>query len=449
MFDKKHILSRRKIKAYNAHRNYDNRGLPICLATHKSLRFMPEGNMTVCCHNNDFVLGRYPEKTPMEAWNADKKLFLREKLSKADFSAGCQACYYAFDKKAFDSVNPLLYENYEINSKYPVILDFKIATECNLRCIMCSEYSSSSIRNACNIPSDNSVYDDVFIDLIREFIPYLKEARFSGGEPFMNEIYFKLWDLLIEINPDCKIFIQTNGTLLNDRIKQLLARGNFYLNVSIDALSPGLYAKIRQNASLEKTLENIEFFAEYSERNKRKFGITACAMQDNISEWDGLVVFANQYNASIWFSEVYFPFVNALWLMSVDEIEAFLLKFKRVDFQIEKETDEYNVRVFNDLINKLQDYHVFKSKQSRHKKGVIRGSKLKTKLGILFKQSIDTNPLVWSNIENILDVDSECLFYDFTGQFINKYNADFAYKHFGLMSVDELEKNFAAIKIDA
>lgn len=449
MFNKKYILSRRKIKAYNAHRNYENRGLPICLATHKSLRFMPEGNMTVCCHNNVFVLGRYPEKTPLEAWNANKKLLLREKLSKADFSTGCQACYYAFDKKAFDSVNPLLYENYEINSKYPVIFDFKIATECNLRCVMCSEYSSSSIRKACNLSSDGSVYDDGFIDSIREFIPHLKEARFSGGEPFMNEIYYKLWDLLIEINPDCKIFIQTNGTLLNERIKSLLKRGNFYINVSIDAVTPELYSNIRRGAKIDKTLANIEYFANYSKYNKRKFGITACAMKDNVWEWPDLVKLANNYSAHLWFSEVYFPFVNALWLMSADKIDTFLLKFKRVDFQIEKETDVYNVRVFNDLIDKLQDYHVFKSKQSRHKKGVLCGSMLKTKLGILFKQSIDTNPQVWSNIETILDVDSECLFYDFTKQFINEYNADFAYKHFGRMSVHELKKNFAAIKIDA
>jgi hypothetical protein len=82
MFKRKLILDNKKIKAYNRFRVETNRDLPLCLAPFKSLRFMPEGNITVCCHNNSFVLGRYPDVSPIDAWNGQEIKIIRKNFQK-------------------------------------------------------------------------------------------------------------------------------------------------------------------------------------------------------------------------------------------------------------------------------------------------------------------------------------------------------------------------------
>ena len=59
---------------------------------------------------------------------------------------------------------------------------------------------------------------------------------------------------MIELNPKCKISLQSNGTILNEKIKSILQRGNFHIGLSIDTLDPMRYEKIRSGAKIESTL---------------------------------------------------------------------------------------------------------------------------------------------------------------------------------------------------
>ena len=182
----------------------------------------------------------------------------------------------------------------------------------------------------------------------------------------MNNIYFLIWEKLVKENPECKIFIQTNGSILNSKIKDLLERGNFYINVSVDAIESELYSRIRKNADINKTLKNINYFAEYSLKNHRKFGITACAMKDNVGEWSSLVNMANELNADIWFSEVFFPFKNALWTTKSSELKE-LYRIAEVNF--EKNENKYRFNNFNKEILKIlfKGFMICTSKQNQEK----------------------------------------------------------------------------------
>lgn len=445
LFKNKKVLDRKIVKAYNSQRREQNIDLPVCLAAHKSLRFMPRGNITVCCHNNTFVLGVYPECTPKQAWESKEMKLLRKKISKADFTLGCQSCFYAFENELFDSVNPLLYENYGYNNKSPIILDFKITTECNLECIMCSECSSSSISNNNSNRSGNSIYDEKFINSIYDFIPNLKEARFSGGEPFMSEIYFKIWEILIEKNPQCKIFIQTNGTLLNSRIKSLLKDGNFNINVSLDALDSELYSKIRKNANIDKVLSNIEYFTEYSRTYNRKFGITVCAMKDNISEWINLVDYSNKQYAYIWFSEVYFPFVNALWTAKSSELKKYLyILDKSIEAYFSSVADA-NYVVYKNLIKKLRSLYELAVKRENSINSYCNTKDLAKRLKKKFTNQIEKNPNKWVNIEqSLIDMgDREIL--DLSKILMNDFCPELMYNELSKLNKAALIKNFKEI----
>jgi MoaA/NifB/PqqE/SkfB family radical SAM enzyme len=74
--------------------------------------------------------------------------------------------------------------------------------------------------------------------------------------------------MIIAINPKCLIMVQTNGMVLNERIKNLLSRGNFQIGVSIDSLKKEVYETIRPHGKLERVMENINYFSEYSKRKK-------------------------------------------------------------------------------------------------------------------------------------------------------------------------------------
>ncbi len=442
-----YILKKNIVKKYNKQRVEKNFALPICLAPYKSLRFLPDGKITVCCHNNSFVLGVYPQVQLNYIWKSNKLKYLQKKLKKADFSAGCQTCFYAFENLMFESVNPLLYENYEINSEYPIMLDFKIATECNLECIMCSEYSSSAIRTSLGLENIQSVYDEAFIDSISFLLKHIKEARFSGGEPFLNNIYFLIWEKLVKENPECKIFIQTNGSILNSKIKDLLERGNFYINVSVDAIESELYSRIRKNADINKTLKNINYFAEYSLKNHRKFGITACAMKDNVGEWSSLVNLANELNADIWFSEVFFPFKNALWLAKSKDL-AELLKIAELNFENNNSNVQqncYNHIILKNLIIKLKDLWEQAELRESEADNYCTTVELVEKLKIKFSKLIKNQPDKWEIIEEAILSFENIKILDLSLFIERDFDRMFVFDAFSRLTKEELTENFGVL----
>ncbi len=441
VFKNKFRLNNKIIKKYNSSRKLENYELPICLAPFKSLRFMPNGDINVCCHNNSYVLGRYPQNNIKEVWEGDKLKKLRKSISKADFSLGCQVCLDAFESGDFESVNPLLYEDFDQKKDQPVILDFKIATECNLECVMCSEYSSSAIR-AKNDIAFKDLYDENFINQIKNFIPEIKAARFSGGEPFLNKIYYKLWDIIIKRNNDCEIYIQTNGTILNEKIKNLLEQGKFFINVSIDAVNPELYSKIRVNGDFNKLKSNIEFFSEYSQRNNRKLGITACAMKDNLAELPKIVEFANKYNAEIWFSEVYFPFWNALWTQKSEFIRKNLLELEKYNFEIHNSIAAKNHKIYQNLINRINNTLRITENIEKNTKYFIKTEKLLLKLKKIYITHCFNDLQDFIKIEKAINRLGDVFIYDFTLEFSKFYDKKYIFQQLNFYSEDKLFRNF-------
>jgi len=438
------------VREYNQSRILQNRNKPICLAPFKSLRFLPDGNITVCCHNNSFSLGKYPDTSIMSAWNSNELEFLRKKMDKADFSAGCQDCLSSFEEKQFASVNPLLYENYSDNSKFPVILDFKSATECNLMCVMCSEYSSSAIRRCTDskLYSEASVYDKDFVEEIKTIIPHIAEARFSGGEPFLNDIYYDLWYAIIEKNPNCKISIQTNGTIYNSKVQSILESGQIHINVSVDAVDPELYQKIRINGNLEKVKENIFKFSEYSKLKNTSFGITACAMRDNAYELSEIFKLANSLGAKLWYSDVHFPLVNALWVMKSDELDKIVEFLNNQKLELNSEMSLHNAVVFKDLIGRIEQLALAANRREHSSKLLINPTKLVEKLSKVMRKSTLVHPGTWTKIKLALSQFNECKMIDLSIEISKYYNTDFAFQQLGQMSYETLIKNFACLIVD-
>jgi len=90
------------------------------------------------------------------------------------------------------------------HSTHPTMMEFLLSNTCNPECIMCCGELSSSLRTKREkLPLQKSPYGKEFINQIQEFIPYLKETRFSSsGEAFLIHLNFELGESLIEKNPE-------------------------------------------------------------------------------------------------------------------------------------------------------------------------------------------------------------------------------------------------------
>ena len=268
----------------------------------RSIYFGFEGIVTACCFNRNYVLGIFPENSIQEIIHGEKRKTLQKHLSKTDFSHGCQFCKNMIASGDYMSVGARFADIFPDKGDLPSEMVFELDNTCNLKCEMCNAKFSSAHNNGIRVTAPYDSED--FINQLKPFIPHLTETKFLGGEPFLSDIYPKIWETIIEFNPECKIRVQTNGTILNDKIKSILERGNFQIGISIDTLNPAHYEKIRSGAKIEKTLENLEFFNYICQKNNAHASISVCPMKENRFDIPEIVDFCNKKGIYIYFNDV-------------------------------------------------------------------------------------------------------------------------------------------------
>lgn len=315
-------FTQKNLKDYNRHRPNGPQDL-ICQAPFKSIYFGHRGKAVACCWNRTYILGRYPERSIKEIWSGEEAENLRKYIRQNDLERGCQKCKAHILAGSYDVAKSKQYDELQLNDNgYPSVMEFELSNTCNLECGMCNgDYSSLIRKNRECRPPLQEPYDSEFVRQLEEFIPHLQEVKFYGGEPFLIEIYYKIWEKIIKINPSIRISVQTNGTILNNRVKRILEQSEFHINVSIDSLEKDNYERIRKNATFERTMEHIHWFREYCRERDTFFGISACAMQQNIHELGQFVRFCNDLDVPVYFHTVYYPKHHGFQSLPVAELQ--------------------------------------------------------------------------------------------------------------------------------
>jgi len=282
----------------------------VCNAPFVSLNFKSTGIISACCMSRDYELGKYPESSLTDIWFGDKIKEMRNAIDNFDFTKGCTKCFKQI--KAGNYENSLLaaFHNKEMTSNniFPLMLEFEMSSICNYECIMCGGDWSSAIRKNREKRSPLiSPYDEKFLEQLAMFAPYLKYARFLGGEPFATPLYYKIWDMLYKYTPNININITTNGSIFNQNVIDLFNRYNdVTLCISIDSLNPETYNFIRRNGDLNRVLTNINSIREYEQKNKRKIfqDIAVCPMIQNWREIPDLLKYCDENKLFIHFNTV-------------------------------------------------------------------------------------------------------------------------------------------------
>ncbi len=385
------MLNKFHIKEYNTSLN--RKGFKrICYAPYTSLRFSQSGNIISCCYNRGHILGKYPENTIKEAWNSKKLKSLQKNIKKNKLNLGCTICENSIANKTYTLTGAFHYDYLSCyyKSKYPAMLDFEISNTCNLECVMCTGENSSSIRtNRENLSCLPPIYDNSFVEQLKEFIPHIKEARFCGGEPFLINIYYDIWELITKLNPKAKITVLTNATTLNEKIKNLLNKGNFNISVSIDSFIKSTYEKIRQNSSFDSVVENIKYFHEYSIKNNKPFFITLCPIPYNWKEIPEIIKICNSKNITLGFNTVFFPPKESLWTLSSKELVEISNFYENFEFRANSEIEFFNINLFQGLKKQIKNWH--SEALEREKKSELLTSLSYEELLLAFQKHLGEN----------------------------------------------------------
>ncbi len=146
---------------------------------------------------------------------------------------------------------------------FPQKISFTITNACNLKCRMCGQWSEKGYMHNKSKDFDSLLELADWKRLVDEVAAHnMKSILIRGGEPFL---FPEIMELLKYINnTGIQISIDTNGTILNTFVSELLEMGNIHLTISLDGPPeihdkvrgvPGCFEKIKKNVTLLNELE--------------------------------------------------------------------------------------------------------------------------------------------------------------------------------------------------
>jgi len=146
----------------------------------------------------------------------------------------------------------------EILQSYPFKLFVEPTQRCDLNCIMCR-------------PRRRMSKEDMPLELFRQIekalFPYASEVDFFfTGEPAMAVNFQKM----IETSAGYAFLplVFTNAVNTKEEIIKMLVELGFFVNISLDAVTPALYERIRRGAQLSKVMANIDKYVALREKIK-------------------------------------------------------------------------------------------------------------------------------------------------------------------------------------
>ncbi len=347
-------LSPETLRAYNQHRPLGPQKR-LCYAPFKSLYFGHHGKVIACCYNRTYILGEYPTMSIREIWEGEKAEQLRDYIKNNDLTLGCLNCETQLLAGNFDAVKSKQYDLNKLNANnYPSVMEFELSNTCNLECEMCSGDFSSLIRaKREKLPPIKDAYDAEFVNQLEEFIPYLEKINFYGGEPFLIEIYYDIWERVKKLNPSLLLSVQTNGTVLNNRVKRIMESTNFHLNISLDSLQKENYERIRKNADFDRVMENISYFYDYCKSRNTFFGISVCAMQQNWQEIPDFITYCNKLQVPVYIHTVFYPAQCAIRTMKPEQLSAMVEYLQQFSFPANTAVEKKNKTHYQDFVSQV------------------------------------------------------------------------------------------------
>jgi MoaA/NifB/PqqE/SkfB family radical SAM enzyme len=336
-----------KLNDYNLCRPYGAKR-QICYVANNNVAFFRDGKALACSYNQTYEFGNCSTQSIKEIFEGEKRKKFIAAHRQNDLSIGCRYCRDFIVSGKYNGLKSMTFDRYANRKRiYPAVIEFDISSHCNLRCIMCNE------RNRSQVPNEN-IYNESFIEEITPYLKHIKEAKFYGGEPFMIKQYYKIWNIITHTNPNTKIFVITNGTILNEEIKKILNRGKFEIAVSVDSLNKEKFEKIRKGAKFETVIKNLHWFNNYCKQKNTTLSVSMTIFRENWQDIPDILEFCNRNNCSVFFSYLYKPEDFSLWTLPEQELKSIADYLSGFHFTKKNAIEIYNAKCYDEIKDHLK-----------------------------------------------------------------------------------------------
>ena len=261
--------------------------------------------MAVCCFSNKIISSDLD-------FNSNDYKDIRNTMLNGSWSDHCQNCQKLEEQKLIsprqkavkdiylshkDIVDEQVQNHTNGLSVHPHFYDLRISNLCNLTCQMCDAEHSSSIAKLKKTPTEFLSYEPSI-----DINPNTFKLYLAGGEPFLIKKFIQFLDSIT--NLDCEIVVNTNGTIINEKLLTALQRfKNVNITLSLDGYKE-LNDKIRRGSNWDTIVKNMQIFIE------RGFSIhvNTVLQKDNVNELLALGEFLDNKVSKWTLSELIEPY---------------------------------------------------------------------------------------------------------------------------------------------
>ncbi|MBN3038372.1 MAG: radical SAM protein [Candidatus Omnitrophica bacterium] len=182
-----------------------------------------------------------------------------------------------------DLVNKFVLRKKNLKLANPTELAVELTTACNLKCAFCPHDKMPPSFKQKDV--DRSLLD-LIIENVEGFSNKRIHMNISGfGEPTLSRHLFYIIEKIKKNFPLVHTAMNTNGVLLNETTRKgLLSSGIDSITISLNADTPGNYAKIMGADYFDKVMENIKLFFESVQNNRTNIEIAIDLMDINNQE---------------------------------------------------------------------------------------------------------------------------------------------------------------------
>jgi len=286
-----------------------------CAAPWRGLHINPRGDVKTCCAGNPNLLGNLNSHGIAEILNNHTMKQIRSSLAAGQAHDSCSNCVQAerfggeSERAWHNRVNP----NFDFATAgaeyhYPVIVDVRWNTTCNLSCNYCGESCSSKWAALKNMPvrSGTRPYYDQVCDFIEQHHAHIHEVALVGGEPLLLPENERLLDV-IPATAIVTLITNLNIDLENNKIFQKLAqRKQVGWSMSFDNIDQR-FEYVRHGGSWSLVTKNIKIIKNLMTTQGHWGGIHAVYNLYNATRICELRQFAQQAGVSVLWQNLFQP----------------------------------------------------------------------------------------------------------------------------------------------
>lgn len=295
-----------------------------CRAPFTSMYLDPRGDVKACCVNNIHRLGTVVEQPLSEIWFGERADALRSALAAGNFGLGCEACGEAVRRGAGATAQFNSFDHLTLPTSrhlWPSQLELALSNACNLQCRMCNGNLSSSIRlHRERLPPLPTVYTDAFFEDLRQFIPHLTSVVLLGGEPFLGRESVRVLDMLAAVNPNAHCHVTTNGTQMQDWVRDFVTTQRCHIAISIDGASAAVNEHIRVGIDHEQLLRNIGTLRALTRSSGSDSSLSFTLQRANLHEFFDIVVLADRLDMNLHVNHLLSPTSDSVYHLASEEL---------------------------------------------------------------------------------------------------------------------------------